>query len=96
MGAMDPDVLEVKSAPYPEEKILNAGAGGGEGRLYTDSNKETCRISSTSYKRTKLVYDSLSLICTFHSRVSLFGCGEDILKQSLCLKSKVNFTNNCF
>lgn len=62
--------------PTLRKKILNAGAGGGEGRLYTDSNKETCRISSTSYKRTKLVYDSLSYIYTFHIRVSLFGCGE--------------------
>lgn len=35
--------------PTLRKKILNAGAGGGEGRLYTDSNKETCRISFTSY-----------------------------------------------
>ena len=73
MGAMELDVLEVKSAPYSEEKNPECGAGGGEGRLYTDSNKGTCRISSISYKRTKLVYDSLSLIYT---KVSLFGWGE--------------------
>lgn len=49
MGAMELDVLEVKSAPYSEEKNPECGAGGGEGRLYTDSNKGTCRISFTSY-----------------------------------------------
>ena len=52
---------------------MNAGAGGGEGRLYTDSNKDTRSISSISYKRTKLVYDPLSLIYTFHTRVSLLA-----------------------
>ena len=62
--------------PTLRKKILNAGAGGGEGRLNTDSNKETCLIISISYNRTKLVYDPLSLIYTFHTRVSLFGCGE--------------------
>ena len=77
MGAIEPDVLEVKSAPYPAEKNPECGgAGVGEGHLNTDSNKETCLIISISYNQTKLVYDPLSLIYTFHTRVSLFGCGE--------------------
>ena len=62
---------------------MNAGTGGREGRLYTDSNRETCRINTTSYNRTKLVYDPLSFIYTFHTRVSLLAVERYTKTKSL-------------
>lgn len=45
MGAMEPDDLEIKSAPYPEEKNLECGGWGVGKGVYTQTRIRRLAVS---------------------------------------------------